>query len=131
MSREEKFSFIPENQIHPINSGYSYTITLMKNGSLYFPKEVLHIYDLEGRFIKFYADKEKKSIGWKLFDKETELEGLKKIRKIKKNSLGSYTPMIKKLLDYIGYEVKSTVSKIEVKTYKSSYFEGEIFYIQL
>jgi len=134
MAREPKFTFISEDVIgrKPKFDGIDYRVSLhvwckkdetgkevTKQVQVVFPGEVLKIYDLEGKRIKFYLDQARKAIAWRVIDGDTTLDELNKARicKIQKN--GVWAASVVKLVNAGGFEVKESRRGIPVKTYKS------------
>lgn len=126
-----KFSFVPERLINKPIKDASYRVTIFKSGVLCFPSSVVHIYDLEGKYVKMYADVEKKTIGWSIIEGQTSLNDLNGARLIKKLKSGCAVLGIRKLLKSIGIEHGAQFKNLETKIYKSSLNESDIFYIQL
>ena len=125
-----KFNFIPETQIGRKNLNHELAISITKAGNLFFTPLIIASYDIENKFIKFFADKEKKIIAWKVLN-EKEPKELKGYRQVKKN-YASYSIMsIKKLLKYLDIDPKTTNLKQKpIKKY-ISVLEGEFYYINL
>lgn len=136
-----KFNFVPEKQlIKNIEGSYEvslYVKDIKRSGKdelekfvlLCFSKTTTNIYDLDGKFIRFYADKEKKTIGWSILEKAEGLAQLEGVRQIKASSQGIRLG-IAKLIKVIGVKVESR-KKIEVKKYESSLQSHPIYYITL
>ena len=102
-----KFNFIPETQISRKSTNHELTISITKAGNLYFTPLIIASYDIENKFIKFFADKEKKTIAWKVLN-EKEPKELKGYRQVKKNYAGYAVMAIKKLLKYLDIDPKTT-----------------------
>lgn len=139
-----KFNFIPEYQLRPQESTV-FKITITRNGNLYFPKEVINVYDLEGSFIKLFVDIEKRAIGFQVIKQADSLEGMKGLRKLSINRQnGGGTIQVISLLRSLGIQDTTTQvsekyykydfgdsKKYELKKYESSYLLSEIYYIDL
>lgn len=88
---------------------------------LYFSKEVIWLNDLKGKRLKFYADKEKKAIAWRVMDGEVStLDSLNKAREVKPWSSGSWAVGITKLLNHIGAKIEEGRSGIPVERYTTT-----------
>lgn len=130
MTREATFNFIPEKQLNQ-NVDTSYRVCINKASTLYFPKEVVDIYDLDKKFFKFYADTAKKAIAWSAVNHDS-LDGLKTARKIGINQSGGGFISIQKMLTALGIgKPKKRIKDLVVKTYKGSYLQEEVQYITL
>ena len=134
MAKEAKLNFVPEKQINQDRSESGFYVTLNKNFTLYFSPEFVRVFDLDKTYLKVYADTEKKAIGWIYFE-EGKLDDMKDMRKLTINKeVGSGIMGCKKLLNQLGIDDKNILTKTgkkKVQIYKSSYFTGEMNYIQL
>ncbi len=126
-----KFNFLEEKLLTPENNGFAYRVTLFKTNILYFPKDVIQVYELAGKKLKLYGDKEKHAIAWKVVEGNTSLDDLNTARTITVGPEGSATLSIKKLLTKIGVVVDKTRPNIEVRTYDSDTFSEKLYYITL
>ncbi len=57
------FNFIPASQFSD-KGNYRYEVTLSKNHTLHFSREILEVYNLSGHVLKFYLDPDNNTIGW-------------------------------------------------------------------
>lgn len=134
MAKEAKFNFIEEKQIDKVQQDTGFYVTVMKTCSIYFPKEMVNVFDMDKMIIKLYADTEKKVLGWKFF-KKGDLHDLKGIRQLKvNNTTGAMVVMVNKLLNKLGINKDNILDHIgrkKIQVYKSSYFDGEMYYIDL
>lgn len=131
MAREAKFNFIPEGQLRMKSADTEYRVNINTNSMLYFPREVVEVWDLDKKFFKFFADTEKRTIGWSTFDQGT-LVDLEKSRKLTISKTGVGVISIQKCLTAIGLlEIKEPIRGLLVKTYNSSYLHGEVQYITI
>jgi len=89
------------------------------------------VWDLEGKLLRLYADKEKKSIGWSVLEQKENFANLEGMRLVKVNTNGVAVFGIGKLLKAIGVELKESRKGLEVKTFKGSLYPNPIHYIQL
>lgn len=136
------FNFVPERQAKSQTETGGYRVTLTNRGFLYFPKEVIEIYELNGKYASLFIDTEKKALGWKIMDKSTTPDVLKDCRVFNQNQItGSVILGITKLLETMGLgkmngkkfvsELKLPIKSIPVQKYKSGYLGDEIYYISL
>lgn len=126
-----KFSFVPERQLNNETSG-SYNVSIRKNGILYFPSPVVRIYDLDGKYFRFFADISKKTIGWSIIEGKASLDDLVDTRKMvthEKSGAGLFG--IGKILKNLGIPKGTTFDKLEVKCYKSPLHSHDVWYITL
>lgn len=148
--RDPKFNFISEDLISlPAKENLIYKVSLIRgkqkfktsNGSikeipsysLYFGKEVVNVYDLAGKRLKFYVDPQKKSIGWRILEGNISLEELNTGRVVKPMTSGVWTVSITSLVNYAKIDIPATRSSIPVKTYKpqAEYLSYDLSYIEL
>ena len=110
--------YIP-TKVQEVESSVFINVNL-KNGVIQFSRGVVNTLGLEGKFIKFLYEAEKKIIGWKVIDQSLSLETLKskKYRLVKPNkSNGLYSSSITKLLaQFKGLKKESY--RCEVKKYR-------------
>jgi len=127
-----KFSFVPERQVGGNGStGHSYTVSLYANGSIIFPSEVVRVYELDGKYLRLYADVQKKSIGWSVIEDETSLEALNEARQIRKMKGGNAVVSVVKLLKHLGIPKGTKIMNLPVNVYKSPLNSSDIYYIEL
>lgn len=134
MAREPKFTFISEDTIGRKSSAdsISYRVSLKvyekldstgkqeaKHVQIIFPGEVIRIYDLEGKHMKFYVDVAKKAIAWRVIEGNTSLDDLNKARVCKIQKNGIWAVSILKMVNAAGLEIKEGRKHIPVKTYDS------------
>lgn len=139
--RPPKFNFVPEKQVENKNETGGYYVSITKSGFLYFPKEVIHVYDLAGKYIKLFVDREKKALGWRVVDETTTPEVLNDCRVINSKNNGSAIFSIGKLLSSMGVDsvkvgtkisyIGMPMSNVPVEKYRAGYLEGDIYYISL
>lgn len=138
-----KFNFVPEKQLlrnGTSDSQYRVTIyskpakgkddKIVYNTNLIFTKFIVDVYDLKNKFIRFYGDRENKTLGWSVLEKAegiTELEGVKQFNL---NSADICTFGISKLLKAINVEIKDNRRDIPVLLYKSNLQSHPIYYIK-
>ncbi len=138
-----KFNFVPEKQLlQSIDPTYKVTIYAKKmidkdtgevsfTNNLIFTKPVVDVFELKDKFIRFYADKEKKTVGWSILEKAEGLIELEGVRQIKVNAKGIVLFGIGKLLKSVNLTLKENRKNLIVKTYKSSLQSHDIYYITL
>lgn len=126
-----KFSFVPERQLSLDVPDPTYKVTISKRGVLVFGKEVLDIYELENKYIRLYADIQKKTIGWSIIEGETNLELLNDARLVKKYTNGCSMIGIGKILRLLSVEKGKIFRDLDVKKYKSPLIGHDIWYIEL
>lgn len=140
MSRQPQFNF---EEVHTL-------VDMKRHSKLHKHVAALHVatgqfrlsaayikdHNLNGAFIKLYADVSKKAIGWKVFREGNldELKGMHKLQcktytsKTGTNELCtiSVTPLVKLL------ELKEkSYTKMPIQKHQSSLLEGDIFYVEL
>lgn len=124
-----KYNFIPEHQLKEKRETFSYTVSIFAGGALSFPNEVVRIYELDGKYVTFYVDKEKKLLGWSIVEGNVELESLKKVRQLRKTVNGNVVISVRKLLKELGVDSKSYLS-LTVNTYTSTLHASPIYYVE-
>ncbi len=109
-----------------------YCAKIQKNGNLYFPPEVMRVYELDKKYFKFFIDVEKKTIGWQVLEGSTKMEDLNDARQMNMNvdnKCGIFG--IGKLLKRLGWQVGQAYEYIQVKKYEAPLYAHEIWYITL
>lgn len=124
-----KFSFVPEKQIGK-DIDESYHVSILRNNVLFFPAEIVRVYDLGGKYIKLFADIEKKSIGWSICEGKTDLDTLNTARLMVVRKSGQVVLGISKILKKFDM-LKTYHPYLEVKKYKSLLDDNDIWYITL
>ncbi len=126
-----KFNFIPEHQLNKKGlETYQFVVTIAKTGTIIFNCSDVRMYDLGGKFIKLFADTEKKIIGWSIISGKTDLEEIENSRELKVSVNGNIVIGIRKLLKAMDIEIKDT-KRVPVNKYVSSLYKDEIYYIEL
>lgn len=127
-----KFSFIPEGQLGEKPKGHgTWQVSLLAAGTLYFPKDMVKILEMSGKYFKFFADVEKRAIGWVQIEGDTKLEELNLARLATPNfQNGAIIFAVRKILKVLGYPMGNKI-KLEVKTYKSPLIPQDIRYVIL
>lgn len=128
--RSKNFNFISEDQLKgsPQDS-VVYKVNLRKvvtkdedgrpervSWQLYFPKEVIDIFDLKGKMLKLYADGDRKALAWKEIE---QIDGLTGVRQVTPVTQGYWTVSVNTLLSGAGIEPREARIGIPVKTYKT------------
>lgn len=125
-----KFNFIPEHQLGSSADSAGFTVRLAKTGVLIISKFNAEIYKLANAPVMFFADIEKKAIGFKIMtgknlDSSDVVRILKPVLKT-----GTIQTSIKKLLKSIGELVPEKSKTFDVKEYESPLIDGKIYYIE-
>jgi hypothetical protein len=131
MAREKTFNFVPLHQELPKDPTFKITVAT-KTGRVSFLKDKFfperHL-ELAGQFVRFYIDKEKKTLAFRFF-KEGELDELNHFKKVSKFLTGKTIVVcvgesdIKKL-----FPSGKTYSRLECQTYKDqSILQNNIYY---
>ncbi len=126
-----KFDFVPERQIGKEQAESGYRVTIFKSGVLAFGGHVLDVYELDGKYLRLFADVEKKAIGWSVIEGKTSFDEIDDARILKRNSSGVAILGITKLLKKLGVEKGQLMPNLEVKKYKSALNSYDIYYIEL
>lgn len=152
--KDPKFMFVSENLIESKSKGREseYRVTLMRTDStvldkktgerkpttqyqIYFPKDVVFVYELAGKRIEFFVDIQKKAIGWKIQENYEALETLqdKRIKIIKPIPGGQWLGSVSKLVNYAKFDIPKTLSHLPVQKFVGPEYlqKGEIHYIQI
>lgn len=123
-----KFNFVPERQLFkPVYNHSAAFVKIYPAGTLVFNPEIIRLYEMKDKFIKLFADKSKRAIGWQLVEGNTVMEDL--THQIKLNKSGIAVVGIRKVLESVGAP-KTGISypRMEVKTYKGPLDSGVIYY---
>ena len=133
MSKDKKFSFIPENQLNDLNGDTSETVSISSKGLLNFSKSYIQNYDLENAYIKVYADPQKKAIAWIIFDQlEAANNSNLKLRKMTPYGPQSEIKIsISKIMKSIGIKFDKSRRKLPVKKYHDLLEKKTFFYVEL
>jgi len=129
-----KFNFVPERQLGELPTGDGlWKITCLKtNSALYFPTDMVHALEMDGKFYQFFADTEKKAIGWREVKEETTLEVMKDCRKLSVNKTsGAIIVSVGRILKKLNYTLENTLKDLVVQNYTSPLVKGTISYIVL
>jgi len=146
MAREAQFNFIPETQLVTIEKQKrkeDHTVTVnAKFGHISFSPSYIRDKNLNGVYIKFYADQQKKALAWKIL-REQNLEKLAGYRKLnlveverkylKKDGQGSSKMSIckltlKRLIDSLRLDLNKKYRSLEIKEYNLNPTMGESFH---
>lgn len=131
-----KFNFVSERLLGEKTSGNgSWKVSILASKAspaIYFPSDMVSILEMDGKYFKFFADLEKKAIGWVEVKGKTNLDEINGSRLARKNKVsGAILFGIGRILKALQYDLKSTISGIEVKTYVSPLVSGEVNYVIL
>lgn len=131
--RTPKFNFIPERQLNKdVESGGAFSVTVTKHNTLLFSKTDVGIYELEGKYVRLFADTEKKTLGWAIVEGKTGLEELNDARLMKVNPTSGIILLgIGRLLKAMGILEVTENMKLPVKTYVSPLQKDKIYYVEL
>lgn len=144
MAREAKFDFQEERRL--VNglrlknhSGHSATVS-GKHGYISFSAGYIRDKNLNGAFIKFFGDIQKKAVGWRILKREGSLDQMVGYRQLKVyesvDKINGYVTRvcklnIKRLLTSIGAKERSYL-QLPIGTYNSKTILDETMdYIQL
>lgn len=130
MAREALFKFEEERRLvktnreeHCVSRRHVATVNA-KHGYINFAIDYANYKKLDGSYLKFYADVNKKTVGWKIL-REKGLEGMKGYRKVavREYTTGKYPVTtcqlhISALLDVLNLGGKS-FKRVPIKTYVS------------
>lgn len=126
-----KYNFIPERQLGLPPPEEKYKVSLYQNSTIIFSSSVVSIYDLNNKFIRLFADTEKKLIGWSIIEGDTDLDTLKDARQLKVSVNGNIVVSVGRLLKAMNYELAESLKGLEVKKFKSTLTNNTIWYIEL
>lgn len=130
--RTPKFNFIPERQLNKDTGDQTGFIVSLKKRVMSFKKADVDIYELDGKYVRMFADTEKKVIGWAIVEGKTGLDELNDARILNRNDkTGVLTISIGKLLKAVGIEGIEEIRRCPVKTYISPLQKDTIYYIEL
>jgi hypothetical protein len=139
MSREAQFNFIPVIQLESIQKQkeklQEYVSLNTKHGTITFSKEYAQRKGLDGTILLFFADTEKKALGWRKFS-EDSLPGMSGARKLNKSvvqSTGSviYQMSIKKIVNNFNFKKEYNFKRMPIETYTRSVLDGQVDYVVL
>lgn len=130
MPKEARFNFIP------VSASYKKTIkkatvTINKKKQIFFSNSYITNYGADNKFIKFFVDVNKKTLGWSLSDSVDTFKDLKRkgSRRIKKNVSGVAVLQIKGVLNEMELPNKD-YRKLTINVYQDRLF-GTIHYVRL
>lgn len=119
MPVQRKYTFIAENQLNSFEESSEYSVTITKTGSIYFNTFICKMFELDKKFVRLYADIEKKTIAWREI-KDGSIETIKGLRQLKVNKDNENCMlMVNKLLEKIGITKEMLpIKKIPVTKYQ-------------
>lgn len=131
--RPPTFNFVPQRQLKVAdNTPVTYRVSITSNYCLYFGKDVVDQEGIGGKYISFFADQEKKVLGWKIIEGDTTFLELNDAKEMKMNVNGAIIISIKKLLSLAGIKNDVPIKNIPVSVYKSAYLgDNKVYYIDL
>lgn len=115
MAREASFNFIPIKQAINHDVELLVSINLTQN-RLYFLKKCPESKYLIGKYLKFFVDKDKKTLAWSLV--EGGLSDLSGAKKVTQNPAGIGV-LVPQLAQALGLPNVGTYQKLTVKTYRT------------
>jgi hypothetical protein len=129
--RTPKFNFIPERQLNAKTEPQMFSVTITKHNTITFSRSDVEIYELDGKYIRLFADTEKKVIGWSVLDGKVELDALNDARQLKAvKGSGIIVIGARKLIQATGIEMKES-KRLVVKKYASPLQKDIIYYVEL
>lgn len=137
MSREAAFNFIPVSQLG-INTHKGLLVHLdKKNRFLTFSSKCIEAKDLIGHYLKFFVDKQKNVLGWRILEVEKGFEPLgdyfpiKEVSSTKYTQIKVYVPKV--VIDSLKFKDGTKYSNLGVKTYQPGGLlkEQEYYYINI
>lgn len=136
--RQPAFTFEPFKKVaaeRKLERKRGFTVNL-KHGIITFPKSYIVDNGLDGKYLKWFIDVEKKALGWKILATESDLKELEDYIRIKSiPSNGIYQMSIKRVLNTFHFaDTNVTFKDLEVQKYLSKsnfYNDGVLHYVQL
>jgi hypothetical protein len=127
--RQPKFNFVPERQLkESVSSRGFFHASITKQGALCFGREYQKVYELDNKYARIFLDREKRTLGWKIIEGDTNLDELSDCRKLTPNGTGNMIKVgVSKLLRNLSYEKGDSYKTLPIEIYKMK--EGEIHYI--
>ncbi len=131
-----KFNFIPERQLgEHLENGGCWRVSLLLTGNstmLYFPKEMVEVLEMDGKYFRMYADVSKNVIGWTEVKGDTSLEILSDARLAKKNKhSGALLFSVSKIIKNLNYTQNESLKGLEVNIYRSAMIKEPVSYVIL
>ena len=129
--RQPKFNFVPERQLEENRHKSSFfTASIGPKEMIFFNKEYCNVYELDNKFVRFYANISKRTIAWKIIEGKTDLKDeLSDSRKLKANKVGMIMSSITKILSSVGWQKGDKYLKLPIQVYNS--LDGEYYYVKL
>ncbi len=128
--RPPKFNFVPERHLaetyKPIDPFF--TCSIYTNGQMVLNSDYVSVYELDKKFVRLYLDKEKRTIGWKIIEGDTNIEELSDARQITVVK-GMVKISITPILHLLGWEKGASFKQLPIKEYKT--LENKIDYIEV
>ena len=128
--RPPEFNFVPANTARTIIIDQP-VATITKQGFVCFSKHYVQTTGLEGKFVKFFTDINKRALGWIIRPTLDDLNLLRRRewRTVKKQGSGSFLLQVRSAL--LPFEILGTkCAGLEVKQYKDRIY-GKVHYIQI
>tara|TARA_R100000789_G_C3003565_1_gene149506 strand:+ start:365 stop:802 length:438 start_codon:yes stop_codon:yes gene_type:complete len=130
--REATFNFLPFKKARiKEEEKKSGDITINTKWNTFIPSpRYIRDHALDGKYIKFFVDIPKKALAWKVL-RENELADMSDYKQIKGSKIGAFQLSIKPILDLYKFKVPMKFKDLKVKTYNTSYLEGQMYYVKL
>lgn len=103
----------------------------MGNGQINFRADMVDALELDGKYVKFFLDIEKKTIGWTVIKGDADLDNLAEARLFKRSADGAVKIGVSRMLNKVGYMEHLPVKNLEVHLYKTPLMEGDVNYVIL
>jgi hypothetical protein len=137
MPREAKFNFTSFLQVEKLMKEKELerqTVSVnTRYGMITFSKAYVQEKGLDGRFLLFFVDVEKKALAWKKID-VTTLTGMVGARKLigyLTNGVMQYKLSIRKILKSFGFRDDYAFNSLIIDSYAGSIIDGEVDYVVL
>jgi hypothetical protein len=127
-----KFNFLPLRQAAP-KEKVEFCVTITSTGQMRFRREDILVYELEGKFVQFLVDKEKKSLAWKYYKGSPSQEAMQDLdlRQLKTNSSGTMMISVQRALSLLGAKEDVSYVNLPVRKYEAGYLSDEVSYVVL
>lgn len=127
-----KFNFIPVYNLE-VEEEKGNTVSIsVKFGIISFSKNYIRNKKLDGKYVRFYVDKDKKTLGWRVVNEQGNLDVLKGLKRIVPTGKDViYRLSIKSILNKMGItDTSKSYTKLEVQEYihNGGHLDGVIKY---
>lgn len=129
--RPLKFNFIPERQLEEQSKtkDFFFSASITSSGQLHYNSEYRKVYELNEKYVEYYVDVSKRTLGWRILEDKVELEELNGARKLIETEKGQIIVSITKLLRLFAWSKGQSYLKLPIQIYKQD--KMEIHYIKL